>query len=79
MTVTAQPDLSYHGILHRPQRYDPSQGRRRSAGVRHPQTGDVVHDHFEELDKNRDGLIDPIERTRGRLDIERDMVQYRWP
>lgn len=76
--MQAKPDLSYHGILHQPQRYDPSQGHRRSAGVPNPQAGDLVYDHFQELDKNRDGLIDPVERARGRLDIDRDLANHRW-
>jgi len=71
-TVQVKPDLSYHGILEQPQRYDPSPGRHR--GAPNPQAGEVLHEHFQELDKNRDGMIDPFERALGRLDIDRDLT-----
>lgn len=71
--VQAKPDLSYHGILEQPQRYDPGPGRHRG-GAPNPQAGEVLHDHFQELDKNRDGLIDPFERAFGRLDMDRDLT-----
>jgi hypothetical protein len=35
--------------------------------------GNVLHDHFQELDKNHDGAIDPIERATGRIDLDRDL------
>jgi hypothetical protein len=73
-----KPDLSYHGILYRPQRYDPSRGHRRTGGAPNPHAGELVHDHFLELDRNRDGSIDPMERTLGRLDLDRDLANRRW-
>lgn len=72
-TVRAKPDLSYYGILEQPQRYDPNRGRHRGGGP-NPQAGELLHDHFQELDKNRDGLIDPFERALGRLDMDRDLM-----
>ena len=71
-TVQAKPDLSYHGILERPQRYDPRRDHRKGIGLS-PQIGDVLHDHFQELDRNRDGAIDPIERVTGRTNLDRDL------
>ena len=71
-TVQAKPDLSYHGILERPQRYDPRRDHRKR-GSPNPQIGDVLHDHFQELDKNHDGAIDPVERATGRIDLDRDL------
>jgi hypothetical protein len=71
-TVQAKPDLSYHGILERPQRYDPRRGHRKGGSL-NPQIGDVLHDHFQELDKNHDGAIDPIERATSRTDLDRDL------
>ena len=69
------PGLAHHGLLEAPHRYHPSQGNRRGA-VATPHPGDLVLDHFLELDKNRDGVIDPLERAVGRLDIERDMNNH---
>jgi len=71
-TGHAKPDLSYHGILERPNRYDPRQDHRKR-GTPNPHIGDVLHDHFQELDKNHDGAIDPIERAIGRIDLDRDL------
>lgn len=71
--VSSQTDLAHHGILEGPQRYDPRPNYR-TAGVRNPRTRDVVHDHFQELDRNQDGRIDPMERVFGRLDIDRDLA-----
>jgi hypothetical protein len=34
---------------------------------------DLQADHFQELDRNQDGVLDPLERAVGRLDIERDL------
>lgn len=70
-------DLSYHGILEQPQRYDPSRNLRNGA-VPNPRARDLRFDHFRELDKNRDGVIDPLEKATSRLDIERDMSNYTW-
>jgi hypothetical protein len=70
-TVQAKPDLSYHGILERPQRYGPCRDRCKG-GSPNPQIGTVLYDHFQELDKNHDGAIDPIERATGRIDLDRD-------
>jgi hypothetical protein len=75
--VQPKPDLSYHGILEQPQRYDPSRDRR-TGRAPNPQTGEVLHDHFQELDKNHDGMIDPFERAFGRLDMDRDVSNRQW-
>jgi hypothetical protein len=77
-TLHAKPDLSHHGLLHQPRRYDPTPRHRGTGGAPNPQTGEVLHDHFLELDKNRDGLIDPFEQVTGRLDIDRDLANHRW-
>lgn len=73
-SAQSKPDLSYHGMLEQPGRYDPSPARRKG-GVPNPQAGDLRYDHFQELDRNRDGVIDPFERVSGRLDIDRDLAQ----
>ena len=70
--VQPKPNLSYHGILEQPQRYDPSRDRQ-TGRVRNPLAGELLHDHFPELDKNHDGMIDPLERALGRLDIDHDV------
>jgi hypothetical protein len=75
--VEPKPDLSYHGILEQPQRYDPSRDRR-AGRPPNPQAGEILHDHFQELDKNHDGMIDPFERAFGRLDMNRDVSNYQW-
>jgi hypothetical protein len=75
--VQPKPDLSYHGILEHPQRYDPSRDRR-AGRAPNPQAGEILHDHFQELDKNRDGMIDPFERAFGRLDMDRDVSNHQW-
>lgn len=72
-----KPDLSYHGILEQPQRYDPSRDRR-TGRAPNPQAGEILHDHFQELDKNHDGMIDPFERAFGRLDMDRDLSNRQW-
>lgn len=75
--VQPKPDLSYYGILEQPQRYDPS--RDRQAGrAPNPKAGEILHDHFQELDKNHDGMIDPFERAFGRLDMDRDVSNHQW-
>ena len=71
--VLPKPDLSYHGILEQPQRYDPRRERGR-AGPPTPQAGEVLHEHFQELDQNRDGVIDPFERALGRLEDRKSVV-----
>ena len=75
--VQPKPNLSYHGIFEQPQRYDPSRDRQ-TGRVRNPLAGELLHDHFQELDKNHDGMIDPLERTLGRLDIDRDLNNRQW-
>ena len=72
VVIRPRSDLSPHGLIEGPQRYDPRPNYR-TAGVRDPQTRDLIHDHFQELDRNRDGRIDPVERAFGRLDIDRDL------
>lgn len=67
-----KPDLSHYGILQQPRRYDPSPTRGKGT-VPNPGAKEVRHDHFQELDRNRDGVIDPFERVSGRLDIDRDI------
>lgn len=70
-------NFSYHGILERPQRYNPGKNLRNGA-VPNPKMRDLRFDHFQELDKNRDGVIDPLERATSRLDIDRDMSNHTW-
>ena len=77
LTIQPKPDLSYHGILEHPQRYDPSL-QRHNGSAHNPGTGDLLHDHFQELDKNRDGILDPFERALGRLDMDRDLSNRKW-
>jgi len=76
-TVAPTPDLSYHGMLQQPQRYAP-QYQRSKGGAPNPNAGTLLHDHFQELDKNRDGSIDPFERAFGRLDMDRDLADRQW-
>lgn len=61
-----------HGLLTDTQRYDPRPAIRQLS-VPHPGTTELVHDHFQELDRNQDGKVDPIERAFGRLDIDQDL------
>jgi hypothetical protein len=75
--VQPKPNLSYHGMIEQPQRYDPSRDRR-TGRAPNPQAGELQHDHFQELDKNHDGRIDPFERALGRLDIDRDLSNHQW-
>jgi hypothetical protein len=72
--AVAQPrtDLMYHGMLESPQRYDPRRNHL-GAGVPDPHNPELSHDHFQELDRNQDGTIDPVERVFGRLDMDRDL------
>jgi hypothetical protein len=74
--VQPRADLMYYGMLESPQRYD---HRRNHLGGRvpNPDILDLTHDHFQELDRNQDGTIDPIERTFGRPDMYRDLHDRR--
>jgi hypothetical protein len=74
--VQPRTDLMYHGMLESPQRYDPRRNRL-GAGVPDPHTSELTHDHFQELDRNQDGKIDPVERTFGRPDMDRDLHNRR--
>lgn len=67
----SQRELMFYGLLETPQRYDPRLNRRTS-GMPVPQMPDITRDHFLELDRNRDGHVDPVERAFGRLDMEHD-------
>lgn len=62
----------HYGVLEDSQRYDPRLPAD-SAGMPHPQALDLTHDHFQELDRNQDGKIDPVERVFGRIDMDRDL------
>jgi hypothetical protein len=70
--VQPRTDLIPYGMLEDSQRYDP-RPRAVSAGVPSPQRLDLTHDHFQELDRNQDGKIDPVERAFGRIDMDRDL------
>ena len=70
-------ELSYHGILESPRRYDPSPNQKTGA-VQNPKARDLKIDHFQELDKNHDGVLDPFERATSRLDIDRDLSNRDW-
>lgn len=65
-------DLTPHGLLEDSQRYRPRQDIHTTAAPS-PQAPAIVHDHFQELDRNQDGMIDPVERAFGRLDMDRDL------
>ena len=65
-------DLIPYGMLEDRQRYDP-RPRAISAGVPSPHRLDLTHEHFQELDRNQDGKIDPVERAFGRIDMDRDL------
>jgi len=69
--VQPRTDLMYHGMLESPQRYD-SRRNHLDAGVPDPHNSELTQDHFQELDRNQDGSIDPVERAFGRLDMDRD-------
>ncbi len=75
--VQPKPDLSYHGMFEQPQRYDPSRDRQ-TGRAPNPQVGELQQEHFQELDKNHDGMIDPFERAFGRLDMDRDVSNHQW-
>ena len=70
--VQPRTDLMYHGMLEGPERYDPRRNYP-GAGVPDPHIPELTHDHFQELDRNQDGKIDPVERAFGRLDMDRDL------
>jgi hypothetical protein len=70
--VQPRTDLIPYAMLEDAQRYDP-RPRAVSAGVPSPQRLDLTHDHFQELDRNQDGKIDPVERAFGRIDMDRDL------
>jgi hypothetical protein len=70
--VQPRTDLMHYGVLENSQRYDPRPNPHH-AGVPNPQTVDLTHDHFQELDRNQDGKIDPVERAFGRIDMDRDL------
>ncbi len=74
--VQPRTDLMYHGMLESSQRYNP---RRDHLGARipDPHNPELTHDHFQELDRNQDGTIDPVERTFGRPDMDRDLYDRR--
>jgi len=74
--VQPRVDLSGHGLLEAPHRYDP-RPTVHNAAVPHPGTTELIHDHFQELDRNQDGRVDPIERAFSRLDIDRDLERSR--
>ena len=75
--VQPKPDLSYHGMFTQPQRYDPSRDRQAGRAL-NPQAAELQQEHFQELDKNHDGMIDPFERAFGRLDMDRDVSNHQW-
>ena len=75
--IKPRADLTYHGILKDPSRYNPRQNRQ-TGGAPDPQTTEVTLDHFQELDRNRDGKIDPVEKAFGRLDMDRDLSIRHW-
>ena len=70
--VQPRTDLMYHGMLESSQRYNPRRNHL-GAGIPDPYNPELTHDHFQELDRNQDGTIDPVERTFGRLDMDRDL------
>jgi len=75
--VQPRTDLMYHGMLESPQRYDPRRNHHVGAGVPDLHNPELTHDHFQELDRNQDGSIDPVERVFGRLDMDRDLHDRR--
>jgi hypothetical protein len=70
-------DRAYYGLLEQSQRYNPEQDRG-TGRVLNPQAGELVPDHFLELDRNSDGVIDPFERAVSRLHIDRDLPNRHW-
>lgn len=74
--VPLKSGLTHHGMLETPQRYDPRRNQL-GAGIPDPQTPELTHEHFQELDRNQDGTIDPLERAFGRPDMDRDLHSHR--
>jgi len=74
--VQPRTDLMYHGMFESPQRYNPRRNHL-GLGVLDPHNPELTHDHFQELDRNQDGQIDPVERTFGRPDMDRDLHDRR--
>jgi hypothetical protein len=74
--VQPRTDLMYYGMLESPQRYDPRRNHL-GGGVPNPDILELTYDHFQELDRNQDGAIDPVERTFGRPDMDRDLHDRR--
>ena len=74
--VQPRTDLMYHGMFESPQRYNPRRNHL-GAGILDPHNPELTHDHFQELDRNQDGQIDPVERTFGRPDMDRDLHDRR--
>jgi hypothetical protein len=74
--VQPRTELMYHGMLEGPQRYDPRRNHL-DGEVPNPHIPELIHDHFQELDRNQDGTIDPVERTFGRPDMDRDLYDRR--
>ena len=70
--VQPRIDLIHYGVLEDSQRYNP-RPHAAPAGLPSPQTPELIHDHFQELDRNQDGMIDPVERAFGRIDMDRDL------
>jgi hypothetical protein len=75
--VQRSTELMYHGILESPQRYDPRRIHHIGAGAPDLHNPELTQDHFQELDRNQDGSIDPVERVFGRLDMDRDLHDRR--
>jgi hypothetical protein len=65
-------DLTPHGLIEDYQRYKPRRDLHTTAAPS-PQAPAVVLDHFQELDRNQDSMIDPMERAFSRLDMDRDL------
>ena len=76
VVVPPRTDLMYYGMLESPQRYDPRRNHF-GGGVPDPHIPELTHDHFQELDRNQDGTIDPFERAFGRPDMDRDLYDRR--
>ncbi|HJT20735.1 MAG TPA: EF-hand domain-containing protein [Nitrospira sp.] len=75
-TLGSDLDPKPHGMLQDSRRYDSRLGFRTS-GLQDPQLQHVSYEHFQELDRNQDGRIDPVERAFSRLDMDRDLHDHR--